>query len=200
MFKRFWPTWFVTVLLRSKASNRLISVIDVLLKYVQGMYDSEQTNFKLLPFISESSWATGRWDIMEKYINMTPQSAAEDFNVSIARTLLALHKKKPYQFRSNIQKIREQISRSLSMATTSSLSACHDTMLKLHVLTELEIIAGIDNESPDLVGILGTLSDRIEVLGAYLNDKQYVLGIRRAAMHLSRFVIKFNNFSDDHFD
>ncbi|RKF63720.1 Protein kinase rad3 [Erysiphe neolycopersici] len=165
---------------------------DVLLNYVQGMYYTDETVPRLLPFAVESSWATGRWNILEKYVSMANHSIAEDFNISIGRVLLALKRKERENFQLGIQKIRERISMSLSIATTSSLSVCHDTMLKLHVLTELEMIAGTDLETPIKSNILRTLNDRIEVLGAYLNDKQYLLGIRRAAMHLSS--LNFSNY------
>ncbi|SZF04158.1 unnamed protein product [Blumeria hordei] len=161
---------------------------DVLLNYVQGMHLEEKSIPQLLPYAVESSWTTGRWNILEKYTEMATQSVTEDFNVNIGHALLALHKKNQNKFCMTIHKIREQIARSFSTATTSSLSACHDTMLKLHVLTELEMIAGIDTQpsvEPELGKVLTSLNSRLEVLGAYLNDKQYLLGIRRAAMQLS---------------
>ncbi|POS87854.1 hypothetical protein EPUL_000219 [Erysiphe pulchra] len=165
---------------------------DVLLNYVQGMYYTDETIPRLLPFAVESSWATGRWDVLGKYVSMANNSIAEEFNISIGRVLLALKQNEKENFQLGIKKIRERIALSLSVATTSSLSVCHDTMLKLHVLTELEMIAGTDSETPNIGNILRTLNDRIEVLGAYLNDKQYLLGIRRAAMHLSS--LNFSNY------
>ena len=120
---------------------------------------------------------------------MAPKGAAEDFNVSIGHTLLALHKKDMKLFVSNIRSLRQQIARSMSAATTSSIGACHDTMLKCHVLTELEMIAGPkDAEEVERSKVLESLNRRLEVIGAYLDDKQYLLGIRRAAMQLSRYV------------
>jgi serine/threonine-protein kinase ATR len=61
-------------------------------------------------------------------------------------------------------------------------------MLKFHVLTELEMIAGTDSPDIGREKVLESLNRRLEVVGAYLNDKQYLLGIRRAAMQLSRSV------------
>jgi serine/threonine-protein kinase ATR len=153
------------------------------------MHTAEQTVSKLLPFATEAAWATGRWLALEKYTSMVPTGAGEDFNISIGRSLLALQKKDTKLFKSSISSLREQIARSLSPSATSSLGACHDNMLKLHVLTELEMIAGTDTEIPtQSSNILDSLSRRLEVIGAYLNDKQYLLGIRRAAMQLSRCV------------
>lgn len=149
---------------------------------------------RLLPFATEASWATGRWDVLEKYASMAPKESGEDFNIRIGQALLALHKGKgeTTQFKPIISSIRENIACSLSEPMTASLAACHDTMLKLHVLTELEMIAGtnglgtVDHTNVDRTKIIESLDRRIEVIGAYLNDKQYLLGIRRAAMNLSR--------------
>lgn len=161
---------------------------DVLLNYVEGMHTATHNVSSLLPFATEASWATGRWIALEKYTSLVPKSPGEDFNVSIGRSLLALYKKDTELFTSTIQSLREQIACSLSSATTSSIGACHDTFLKFHVLTELEMIAGTTKDtSNERANILESLSRRLEVLGAYLNNKQYLLGIRRAAMQLSRY-------------
>lgn len=164
-------------------------MIDVLLNYVEGMHASTMAAAtRLLPFATEASWTTGRWPVLEKYTAMVPKGITEDFNVSIGRALLALHAKDTNNFTSTIQSLRKQISSSLSIATTPSIGACHDILFKCHVLTELEAIAGTTNQSVERPEVLESLNRRLEVLGAYLNDKQYLLGIRRAAMQLSRFV------------
>jgi serine/threonine-protein kinase ATR len=153
------------------------------------MHTATQTVSNLLPFATEASWATGRWAALEKYTSLVQKAPGEDFNVSVGRSLLALHKKNTDLFTSSIQSLREQIACSLSTSTTSSIAACHDNMLRLHVLTELEMIAGTAKDSStERTNILETLNRRLEVIGAYLNDKQYLLGIRRAAMQLSRYV------------
>ena len=164
-------------------------MVDVLLNYVEGMHTSPNTISTLLPFAAEASWATGRWLAMEKYISLSPESTREDFNVSIGHALLALQKKDTSGFTSTIQSVRERIASSISASTTSSLGAFHDNMLKFHVLTELEMIAGTDKpETTDRTHVLESLARRLEVIGGYLDDKQYLLGIRRAAMQLSRSV------------
>jgi serine/threonine-protein kinase ATR len=168
----------------------LLIVPDVLLNYVEGMHASTTAApTRLLPFATEASWATGRWTVLEKYTSMIPKGVTGDFNVSIGRALLALHAKDTESFTSTIQSLRKQISSSLSTATTPSIAACHDILFKFHVLTELEVIAGISSQGIDRQTVLESLDRRIEVLGAYLNDKQYLLGIRRAAMQLSRYAL-----------
>ncbi|KAI9640177.1 serine/threonine-protein kinase M1 [Ciborinia camelliae] len=159
---------------------------DVLLNYIEGMQTATKTIGKLLPFATEASWATGRWAALEKYTSIAGRESEEDFNVSIGKALLALHQKESKSFISTIEELREQITCSLSRATTSSIGSFHDPMLKLHVLTELEMIAGLDRIEPTpREELLESLDRRLETIGGYLNDKQYLLGIRRAAMQLS---------------
>lgn len=155
------------------------------------MHTATKTVSRLLPFATEASWVTGRWATLEKYTKLAPKDAGEDFNVKVGEALLALHKKDTDSFNSTIKTLRKQIACSMSISTTHSFGACHDTMLKFHVLTELEMVAGTDANS-DRTNVLDSLNTRLEVIGAYLNDKQYLLGIRRAAMQLSRFVYSPN--------
>lgn len=169
----------------------LTSFLDVLLNYIEGMRTETETTSRLLPFATEASWATGRWPALSKYTSMAPKGMSENFNVRVGHSLLALHAKDGELFQETIKATRKQIANSLSVAATASISDCHDNMLKLHVLTELEMVAGINpGAEVDRPRVLANLNTRLEMIGAYLNDKQYLLGIRRAAMQLSRSVLR----------
>ncbi|KAM3088202.1 serine/threonine-protein kinase M1, variant 2 [Clarireedia jacksonii] len=158
---------------------------DVLLNYVEGMHSDINTMRDLLPFATEASWATERWNSLKKYTAMATSEVGEDFNVSVGKALLALQQD-PVEFTSSVRGLRRQIACSLSRSTTSSIGSFHDSMLKFHVLTELEMIAGTDSdEEIPRHQLIESLDRRLETIGAYLNDKQYLLGIRRAAMQLS---------------
>src|SRR5690606_16778745 len=103
--------------------------------------------------------------------------------------LLCLKDGNVEKFREHIQMLRDKVSGSLTYSTTSSLRASHDAMLKCHVLSDLELIADEKlSEDGDRQRVLLALERRLEVLGAYVSDKQYLLGIRRAAMELMRYV------------
>jgi serine/threonine-protein kinase ATR len=174
----------------SKITWLLTLFPDVLLNYVEGMLGNIDTMGLLLPFATEASWATERWGALEKYTEMATSEAGEDFNVSVGKALLALRRDRdPMMFTSSVRALRRQIACSLSRSTTSSIGSFHDSMLKFHVLTELEMIAGTDSdEEIPRHQLIESLDRRLETIGAYLNDKQYLLGIRRAAMQRSRFV------------
>lgn len=141
----------------------------------------------------EAAWATEKWSLLERYVDKSSEMTSGDFNVDIGHALFALHKGDIDKFASLIGKLRESIAKGLSRATTASLQACREELLKLHVLSEIELISGAV-ENTDRETALKTLDLRLPILGAFLQDKQFLLGLRRAAMQLSRY---FHFLSDD---
>ncbi|KAH7138990.1 hypothetical protein B0J11DRAFT_32467 [Dendryphion nanum] len=170
---------------------------DSLLNYVDGFLASKTFSPNTLPFAAEAAWSTGKWDQLERILkslsdHSSSQLSTLDFNVGIGHALLALRNGKGDAFKETIETLREAVASGLSLATTASLHACHDSLVKLHVLYEVEAISGATGKtSDDRESIVETLDRRLDVLGAYTTDKQYLLGIRRAVMQLSS--IKFTN-------
>lgn len=110
-----------------------------------------------------------------------------DFNVGIGKALLALYQTDEAEFRAITSVLRGTLSKSLSPSNTNSLQACHDTLVKLHALYEIEAISGaMTSATPERETILENLDRRLDVIGAYTSDKQYLLGIRRATMLVSK--------------
>ncbi|AEO65689.1 uncharacterized protein THITE_119498 [Thermothielavioides terrestris NRRL 8126] len=159
---------------------------DVLLNYVEGM--TVNTVNRIAPFAVEASWATGRWQTLEKYLRLyNAGDVSEVFNLGVGQALLCLKDGNVEKFKEHIQMLRDKVAGSMTYSATSSLRACHDAMLKCHVLSDLEMIANENLKGDgDQQGVLAALDRRLEVLGAYVSDKQYLLGIRRAAMELMR--------------
>ncbi|KAK8061288.1 hypothetical protein PG994_007654 [Apiospora phragmitis] len=162
---------------------------DVLLNYVEGIekHTAITTINRIVPYAVEASWATGRWQTMQIFMSRYEGDWTENFNVCIARTLLHLQAGRTKEFIEDLRTLRDRVGSSMTFTATSSLHAFHEVMLKCHVLTDLELIAGVNNEEGQHPQeTLKTLNRRLEVLGSYVADKQYVLGIRRAAMELKR--------------
>lgn len=155
---------------------------DVLLNYAEGMKRNTSTINRIIPFAVEASWATSRWETLEKYLRLYGAGdVSEVFNLGIAQALLHLKAGDTASFNDQIKLMRDKVAARMSYSATASLRACHEPMLQNHVLTDLEIIA---QGRPDK--IRPTLERRLEVLGAYVSDKQYLLGVRRAAMELMK--------------
>jgi len=148
----------------------------------------------MLPFATEAAWSTTKWDAIQRFTKLAPKDAGADFNVSVGRVLLHLRRKDYDAFGKSIDEIKEHIGASMTVDNTSSTRACHDSLLKLHALAEVEMIARmarpehLGNDKELVNRTLGSLDFRLEAIGAYSHDKQYILGLRRAAMELSRYV------------
>ncbi|KAI8627883.1 phosphatidylinositol 3 [Xylariaceae sp. FL1651] len=162
---------------------------DVLLNYVEGIEQHSAAAIvnRIVPYAVEAAWATGRWQTMQKFISKYQGDYAEDFNVSIAQALLCLQKGWTKGFFDAMKTMRQRVGSSMTFSATASLEPGHEPMLRAHVLTDLELIAGMNNDgNQHPQEILKSLGRRLEVLGSYVNDKQYILGVRRAAMELMR--------------
>ncbi|KAF1978386.1 hypothetical protein BU23DRAFT_586870 [Bimuria novae-zelandiae CBS 107.79] len=164
---------------------------DAILNYVDGFHASHFVSSNIIPFAAEAAWSTGKWDQLEKILTEpSGQLAASsaDFNVGIGKALLALRHDKPDDFKWAVNDLRVVLSNGLSASVTASLHNSHDHLVKLHTLYELETISGLSRHTrPDREVLFENLDRRLDLLGAYTSDKQYLLGVRRAVMQLSRF-------------
>ncbi|KAF2813925.1 protein kinase rad3 [Mytilinidion resinicola] len=163
---------------------------DSLLNYVEGFHTSSNTRTpKALPFAAEAAWVTGKWQNLERILASPSEElsqVSQEFDVGIGRALLALRRKDQADFMKTIAAVRENVARGFSPTSTASIQACHDHLLRLHVLYEIETIGGISSSAPDKKDIiLAKMDRRLDILGSYTSEKQYLLGIRRAAMQLS---------------
>jgi serine/threonine-protein kinase ATR len=149
---------------------------------IDGNSKTASSLVRLLPFAVEASWITSRWDKLEEYIRMSESSESGDFNMRIGSALLSLQHGEPRAIAEAIRDLRLELGKGLTFSSTSSLQSCHDTLLKLHVLDDVETILGV--LPPDRRELYTGLNRRLQVLGGYVSDKQYVLGLRRAAMQL----------------
>ncbi|KAL8729547.1 MAG: hypothetical protein Q9166_004627 [cf. Caloplaca sp. 2 TL-2023] len=160
---------------------------DVLLNQIDGFEQASAKSPIALPFACEASWVTGKWNRLEEYLKHASDTLNGNFNIGVGRALLALARNEKENFAQIVDDVRRRTAKSLSTTNIASLQACHDVLLKLHALTEIEAIGGIRKHgSLDKVSLSLSLEQRLDLLGAFNSDKQFLLGLRRAAMHLSR--------------
>lgn len=124
---------------------------------------------------------------MRDCLASTTEVSEGAFNVGIGRALLALSEDKLEQFSNILNSLRQITAKGLSTTNTTSLQDCHESLLKFHVLTEIETISGVrSGDMADKRSLTASMSQRLDVLGPFLSDKQYILGLRRATMQLSK--------------
>ncbi|KAK2760373.1 serine/threonine-protein kinase M1 [Arachnomyces sp. PD_36] len=159
---------------------------DVLLNQFRGLKTTESSRPRLLPFVAEASWVTGKWDKLDECLKMCSDEVSGDFNIGIGSALCALHQRRNGLFKKIVNDLRRNIVKGFTANSIASLQACHGSVLQLHVLTEVESIADVSSSGYDnRASLLEALDRRLGILGGYLSDKQYLLGLRRATMELS---------------
>jgi len=147
---------------------------------------------RLSAVAAEAGWRTEDWDYLAVILDESrPTIETEintEFNIGISVALLRLQYNGKEAVIESIDKMRADVTRAFSTMNTSSLHASHDQLLKLHALYDMEILSRhVYNDAPaDRVPALQPImSRRLNVLGAFLPEKQYLLGIRRAMMRLA---------------
>ena len=123
---------------------------------------------------------------MDSSLALSSKQHTADFNIGVGSALAAFRQRDVGAFQETIDNLRLGIAKSLTVNSVNSLQSCHDSILKLHALTEMESI-GTPGSQEYGSGSDGcdALDRRLDVLGGYLSDKQYLLGLRRATMELS---------------
>ena len=156
---------------------------------MDGFHANNSLSSSTLPFAAEAAWSSGKWEQLERLLASSPVVSSHafiDFNVGVGRALLALRHGKSAEFLTIIGSLREALAKSMSPSTTASIHACHEHLVKLHALYEIEAISGMNPRvSSSREVILDNLDRRLDIIGAYTSDKQYLLGLRRAVMTLS---------------
>lgn len=147
---------------------------------------------KVLPFAVEASWVTRKWDKLHRYLQICPQETTGDFDIGIGLAFDAFGNGNKAGFKKIVNDLRLSVSKSLTANTVTSLQSCHDNMFKLHALMEIESIASYGNQDNEHSKAQAVLSRRLDALGGYISDKQYLLSLRRATMELKYAFSRIN--------
>lgn len=161
-------------------------MIDALLDKFETFRRSETYLPRLLPFAVEASLWTAKWDKLDEYLKLCLKENTDDFTIGIASALNALRNGDKSTFHEIVNGLRLSRAKSMTSNSTLSLQSCHDELLQLHALSEIEAIVGAGELTPSAKAkLMDALDHRLDLLGVYISEKQYLLGLRRAAMGLS---------------
>jgi serine/threonine-protein kinase ATR len=142
--------------------------------------DMAAVNKTLLPTVVEAHWMTGDIDGMMARLQSVDTNGLRDFNIGVANILKSATESDQQSLLMSIKALRSSIAQSMTVARTSSIQASHEDLKKLHVLHEIEALStGSISKAEDPIA---DLDRRLSVVGSYVSDKQYILGIRRAVM------------------
>lgn len=153
------------------------------------MSGSNESCARLLPFAIEASWVTSNWEALDKYLGMSNESTECTYDIRMGRALSELRKNNIEAFKMGIDGAREAVAGMMVESSTSSIRQCHHLLVQLHALSELQII-GEELHRPEIdsKGLAQEFESRLNLMGTYSNDKQYILSVRRAALQLTGWV------------
>ncbi|GBF64420.1 kinase [Trichophyton mentagrophytes] len=159
----------------------------ILLNQFDSLKKNEAIIPKMLPLAIESSWVTGKWGKLEKLTLGRRDEITTDFNIGVGVGLVAFRQGKKDELGKIIEELRMNVASGFTLNSVSTFQASHDGTLKLHVLSEIELLTSdtYDNFSTPRNELFTVLDRRLDMLGGCISDKQYVLGIRQAVMDLS---------------
>ncbi|KAK3703151.1 serine/threonine-protein kinase M1 [Vermiconidia calcicola] len=151
--------------------------------FVMGRDSAEDVQLvkeRMFAAVAEAHWMIGDMDGLKRRLDSEPLAISTDFNVGIGRILSTFKNASGDERTELITQLRRSVTQSMTLARTSSVQASHDDLKKLHVLYEIEALSSRDLSKPK--DVAGILERRLAIIGSYVQDKQYVLGIRRVVM------------------
>ncbi|KAF8246273.1 hypothetical protein K440DRAFT_655242 [Wilcoxina mikolae CBS 423.85] len=161
---------------------------DALLHQVDGLMSrSSESHTRLLPFAVEASWVSGNWDALDRYLSTSNERTDSTYDIRMGYTLSELRKHNMEAFLKRLDSAREGVTSMMTESATGNIRQCHHFLVQLHALSEVQSISeALQCEEIDLAGLTQTFKSRLNLMGTYSTDKQYILAVRRAALQLSR--------------
>lgn len=160
--------------------------LDAIITRFEVLKENGLAPSRLIPFAVEASWITGRWAKLHNYLQTCQEHDTGEFSIGIGSALNAFRQGDKKMFKNIINNLRLNVAKTVTANSSASLQSCHDSIFKLHALAEVECIVNSGNEGANSASVIwDTLSRRLDVLGGYITDKQYLLGLRRATMELA---------------
>lgn len=149
-------------------------------------------NAKAKALAVEASWSMNEFEIMRGFFDSDVDRGPESRNMNIARILYSLSIDEDDDAAKLILDARTEIARSMTDANTTSLQACHDSILHLHALHDIESQYAryklsderIEDNDLDRQNLLD--ENRLSIIGPNTSDKLFLLGIRRAVLQIRR--------------
>lgn len=164
----------------------------VLLNKFDAMETTKVTRPRTVPLAVEASWVARKWEKLEELVSKRNNRIKGDFNIAIGSGINAFRYNREDEIKCLIDGLRLNIAKGFTSNSASSFQTSHDSVLKLHVLTEVELL--VSRTSRNKATVFDVLDRRLEILGGCISDKLYILGIRQAVMELSSVSLLFLRF------
>ncbi|KAF2147721.1 hypothetical protein K461DRAFT_248608 [Myriangium duriaei CBS 260.36] len=185
----------LTCLQRSGQSNQVVRVAKDLMGRDTEVTITPLRRQQLASFVMEAAWSTSDLNQLASGLQLCDTTpSASHFNISVGSILTAINTGNVENANQTIEQLRSSISRSLTAANSNSLAACHNQLLQLHILHDIDRLKQYRPMAPEgerlttaALKEASTADDkRLAILGSFTADKQTILAIRRATMKASK--------------
>ena len=149
---------------------------------------TESTVVPLVELIAESAWTTERWDVLSGSLAKLPPDHDPDFDTGVGKILLMLRADDKEQSSMLLSRLRGNVVRQLSATNIKSLQSCHDIMLRLQILSEMEEVADHTRgaQRRPVSTLVKVLRQRADSLGTFPTQQQKLLSIQRAILNVTK--------------
>ncbi|ETN46988.1 uncharacterized protein HMPREF1541_01178 [Cyphellophora europaea CBS 101466] len=145
---------------------------------------------QLKPYAIESAWATYRWDELAKLVSADP---SDDFTTCLGKVLLQAYKDDHHAGSELIEELYRTSALELSPNAIMSLANSYESLRKMHTIDDLRLI--LETTTDSKTENMKILRKRLDILGSNVQDKQYLLSVRRAAMQIRKPVFSDNDIA-----
>jgi serine/threonine-protein kinase ATR len=148
---------------------------------------SSESHTRLLPFAVEASWVSGNWDALDKYLKKSNEHTDSTYDVQVGYALSELRRNNMEGFLKRVGTAREVVAHTMTESVTGSIRQCHHFLVQLHALSELQSVSEVlrRRDGGEIMALTKSLESRLNLMGTYSVDKQYILSVRRAVLQLS---------------
>lgn len=152
----------------------------VLFHHVAHMlHDKPVLDSRVLPYAVESAWSTGQFDAIQR---MLEGQESLSFDAHVGFEMLRLRQGQHSQVHATARDLVLHAGSDLTHNSTSSIAACTESRLRMHVAEDIRLMLVADLDSRG--DVLDRLRVRLSILGTNDSFKQYLLNIHRALMGL----------------
>lgn len=124
----------------------------------------------------EVSWLSSDWDKLQSWL--TKGNKDDYYETHIGNALMAVKGSDGNKLRECINKARQGVAKDISAINITSLAQCHDDLIKLHALTDLEDVV-IRKRGQN------SLDTRLQVVGSDYTARRHLLALQRSAIMLT---------------
>eukprot|EP01133_Synstelium_polycarpum_P004009 gene4009-4642_t len=133
----------------------------------------------------QAAWRLGNWERVS--LALSTPSLEDTFEVSIARTLLALYKHNERDFTSHLYQARVDLTQHLSAASLDSHQRCYPYITQLHILNDIESSWTLVNASSgEPAQLLDLLTARFRLVRPSIRIREPILTVRRVILDIFR--------------